>query len=162
MNEAHWHLALNHFPIIGNILGLVILILSIFWKTAGLKKAGYILLILAGISAIPANMTGEKAEHKLENLGIPKAHDYIEEHEELAEKGLFICLTIGVLSLAALILETKKPGIEKILFYAILIFSIGNVWLMKEVGTSGGEIRHTEIREGASQISSETQNQEED
>ena len=147
MNEAHWHLAVNHFPIIGTVLGLFILLVSLVWKTSGIKKAGYLLIFVSGLSVIPANMTGERAEHKVEDLGIPDAHDYIEEHEELAERGLVLCIALSVLSLLALFTETKKPGIEKILFYAIVVVGLGTAFLLKEVGTSGGKIRHTEIRD---------------
>ena len=160
MNEAHWHLAINHLPILGNIFGLFILLISIFWKVEGIKKAGYILLIASGLTAIPANLSGEKAEHKLEKLDIADSHDYLEEHEELAEKGLVICLSIGLLSLIALIVDSKKPQLGKILFYLILASSIGNVWLMKLVGTSGGEIRHTEIRMEVNTNSTEIEKEE--
>ena len=50
---------------------------------------------------------------------------------------------------------------EKYATIAIVIVAVISVFLAKEVGTSGGEIRHTEIRENASQTIDAPQNENE-
>ena len=51
MNDAHLHLAVNHFPIIGTILGLGILIAGIILKNNSVKNTAYCLFIVAAIFA---------------------------------------------------------------------------------------------------------------
>ena len=51
MNDAHLHMVVNHFPIIGTIFGLGILITGIFMKHTVIKNVAYILFVVAAIFA---------------------------------------------------------------------------------------------------------------
>jgi uncharacterized membrane protein len=51
MNDAHYHLVVNHFPIIGTILGLGILIAGIVFKNATVKNVSYVLFVIAALFA---------------------------------------------------------------------------------------------------------------
>ena len=85
MNDAHLHLLVNHFPIIGTIFGLGILISGLFLKNNSVKNTAYVLFITAAIFGFLAISTGEGAEEIVEdfpNIG----KKIILEHEEIAEK----------------------------------------------------------------------------
>ena len=104
MNDAHWHLVVNHFPIIGTILALAILITGLFLKNNSVKNTAYVLFIVAAIFAVFSMQTGEGAEEMVEDFpGIGKA--IIHEHEELAEKLALVLYAMGGLSLLALFLN---------------------------------------------------------
>jgi hypothetical protein len=45
----------------------------------------------------------------------------------------------------------KRSKVPAILYSLILVASLGTCVLAKQVGTSGGEVRHTEIRSGNGQ-----------
>ena len=62
MNDAHLHLLVNHFPIIGTIFALGILIAGIFLKNNSIKNTAFILLIIATIFGAISMSTGEGAE----------------------------------------------------------------------------------------------------
>jgi uncharacterized membrane protein len=70
----------------------------------------------------------------------------IHEHEELAEKMALLLDILGVLSLVGFYLQFKKNAKEKLVSYIILLIGIASLFVIQKVGTSGGEIRHTEIR----------------
>ena len=95
-------------------------------------------------------MTGEGAEEIVEELGI--SHDIIHEHEELAETFMKILYGLGILSILGLIANLKKHSKAAIVSYVVLVLAIGSAILSKNVGTSGGEIRHTEIRENTDNV----------
>jgi hypothetical protein len=62
-----------------------------------------------------------------------------------------------------LFLSYKKNSLEKYVALATVGLALVAVVLAKEVGTSGGEIRHTEIRnEGSQPVGTESQEQGED
>ena len=44
MNEAHLHMVVNHFPIIGMILGLIVLLGGLFLKNNTVKNVSYFLI----------------------------------------------------------------------------------------------------------------------
>ncbi len=145
MNDAHWHLVVNHFPIIGTILALAILITGLFLKNNSVKNTAYVLFIVAAIFAVFSMQTGEGAEEMVEDFpGIGKA--IIHEHEELAEKLALVLYAMGGLSLLALFLNFIKNTKEKLVSFFILGLGVASLFLIQKVGTTGGEIRHTEIR----------------
>jgi uncharacterized membrane protein len=145
MNDAHWHLVVNHFPIIGTILGLGILIASLALKSNTVKNTAYGLFIVAAIFAFVSMATGEGAEEMVEDMpSIGKK--IIHQHEEIAENLALILYALGLFSIAGMYLNIKNHAKAKLVSYAILVLALVAVFIGKEVGTSGGEIRHTEIR----------------
>lgn len=146
MNDAHRHLVVNHFPIIGSILGLGILIIGLVLKNNTVKNTAYILFVVAAIFAFASMATGEGAEELVEdmpNIG----HQIIHEHEELAEKLALLLYATAFFSLLSMYTDVKKHKYAKTISLITLILAIGSSVVGTFVGNSGGEIRHTEIRE---------------
>jgi uncharacterized membrane protein len=145
MNDAHLHLAINHFPIIISFVGFGILVVGLFLKNNSVKNTAYVLFVVAAVFAFASMSTGEGAEELVEDMpGIGKK--IIHEHEELAEKLALVLYATGIFSLLSLYTSVKKNKFAKIISYITLILSLGSSILAIGVGTSGGKIRHTEIR----------------
>lgn len=148
MNDAHLHLVVNHFPIIGTIFGLGILIVGLLLKNKSVLNTAYSLFIIAAIFAAFSMATGEGAEETVENLpGVTE--NFIETHEEYAEKLAVVLYILGGISIAGIALNFKNYAKSNLVTYAALVVALIGVFLAKEVGTSGGEVRHTEIRANA-------------
>jgi uncharacterized membrane protein len=147
MNQAHLHMVFNHFPIIGLFFGIGILAFGIVKKQTILVNTAYVIFIFCMLMAKATMMTGEGAEEIVEELGI--SHDIIHEHEELAETFMKVLYGLGLVSILGLVANFKKHGKASVVSYVILFLAIGAAVLSKSVGTSGGEIRHTEIRDNA-------------
>lgn len=150
MNQAHLHMVFNHFPIIGLFIGIGILGFGIFKKQTILVNTAYVIFIFCMIMAKATMMTGEGAEEIVVELGI--SHDIIHEHEEIAEKFMKVLYALGLLSILGMVANFKKHQKASLISYVILFLAIGSAVLSKSVGTSGGEIRHTEIRENTSEL----------
>lgn len=148
MNDAHLHMVFNHFPIIGSIFGFGILLVGIILKNKSVQHTAYVLLIIAAILGLATMRTGEGAEEIAEELGI--SHDIIHEHEEIAEKFAILLYLTGAVALLSLITSLKNHAKAKIFAFVTLFLALASSILSKPVGTSGGEIRHTEIRENTS------------
>jgi uncharacterized membrane protein len=145
MNDAHLHMVVNHFPIIGIIFGFGILIVGLVLKNKTLQNTSYALFIVAAIFGAISMGTGEGAEELVEDMpNIGK--QIIHEHEELAEKLAVLLYVLGGLSLVGMYLNFKKNSKAKLLSFLILGIATAGLFLVQKVGTSGGEIRHTEIR----------------
>lgn len=145
MNEAHFHLIVNHLPIIFPIVGIIVLITGLISKSEAVKRTAFLIFILGALATVAAMATGEGAEDVVENIaGIEK--QYIETHEEAAEVFSVISYLLGGLSLIGLWVSFKKESLTKIVSIAVLLVALVAVYLGKETGTTGGEIRHTEIR----------------
>ena len=150
MNDAHLHMVVNHFPIIGTIFGLGILIAGILFKNNIIKNVAYVLFVVAAIFGAVSMATGEGAEEIAEKL--PSVTDQIiHEHEEMAEKLAIVLYALGLVSLIGLYLNFKNHAKASLISYLAVVIAIVGVFLGKQAGTTGGEIRHTEIRANASQ-----------
>ncbi len=148
MNDAHLHMLVNHFPIIGTIFGLGILIAGIVLKNNAVKNTAFVLLIVSAVFGFASMSTGEGAEELVEDMP-SVGKKIIHEHEELAEKFILVLYITGAFALLSLIATAKHHSKAKLFTWITLLLSLVTVVLVKEVGTSGGEIRHTEIRANA-------------
>jgi uncharacterized membrane protein len=152
MNNAHFHLIVNHLPIVGILIGLLVLISGLLLNKSDIKLTAFGIFIFSAFASALAFFSGEGAEEAIENIsGISET--LIHRHEELAEKFFIVTIILGLISLIALIAEVKSIKIAKFLVTLILIIAITNVVLAKYAGTSGGEIRHSEIRKSTNCIS---------
>lgn len=148
MNDAHLHLVVNHFPIIGTIFGFGILIAGLVLKNKTLINTSFVLFIVAAVFGAVSMATGEGAEELVEDMpNIGK--QIIHEHEEMAEKLAVLLYVLGGMSLAGLYLNFKNHAKAKLVSFLILGIATAGLFLVQKVGTSGGEIRHTEIRANA-------------
>ena len=160
MNQAHLHMVFNHFPIIGLFFGIGILAYGIIKKQTILVNTAYVIFIFCMIIAKATMMTGEGAEEIVEELGISK--EIIHEHEEIAETFMKVLYVLGILSILGLIAYVKKHTKASIVSYVVLVLAISAAVLSKSVGTSGGEIRHTEIRENTNNSNASIEIKEQD
>lgn len=145
MNDAHWHLVVNHFPIIGSIFGFGILIAGLVLKNKTLLNTAYVIFIVSALFTLASMATGEEAEEMVEdmpNIG----HQIVHEHEEMAEKLALTLYLLGAVSIAGLILNIKQHSKARLVSFVALVLGLVAIFLGKATGTTGGEVRHTEIR----------------
>lgn len=157
MNDAHLHMIVNHFPIIGTILGLGILMAGMILKNNSVKNTAYILFIVAAIFAAFSMGTGEGAEELVEDMP-SVGKQIIHEHEEMAENFAVVMYVLGFCSLLGIYFDYKNHVKAKLLAAVTLIIAVVSVVFGSLVGNSGGEIRHTEIRANAVSTSGADQN----
>jgi uncharacterized membrane protein len=142
MDLAHLHLLINHFPIVGTIIGTVIMLYALIKKVKNLQRTVLVLwVVLAAMTPIVMN-TGEEAEHKVEEM-VGISEDAVHEHEEASEYAFWLMIGLGVISLAALSLYKMGSDITmatKISFVISLIMATA----MVRTGYLGGLIRHTD------------------
>ncbi|MBT6686200.1 MAG: hypothetical protein HOB05_07740 [Bacteroidetes bacterium] len=145
MDATHLHLILTHFPIIGTIIGIGILAYGQFSKNDEIKKVALVTFVLMAILTIPVFLTGEEAEETVEHIaGI--SEQLIENHEELAEKAIWLMGLLGALSLISFYMINKKLSLAKTITLITLVVSLATFGLFAQVGNLGGQIRHSEIR----------------
>ena len=155
-NGAQMHLALNHMPVVGVMMGLLVLLSGYGLKQLLVKRTGLALILFAALTALPAYFSGEPAEEIVEHKPGVAKHD-IHEHEESAEVALVFSLIGGAIAGGALIAGLKKRGIESKATAAAGLVSLVTAALMVNTAHLGGMIRHDELRPAgaASAVSTE-------
>lgn len=146
MNQAHYHLVVNHLPIIIPIVGFVVLIGGVTVKLEIVKRTAYFIFILGSLATIAAMATGEGAEEAVEHIeGITEG--MMHEHEERAEVFALLSYFLGVASVFALWSNLKKKSYASYVAIALIAYSCVVLCFAQQTGNSGGEIRHSEIRD---------------
>ena len=149
MNGAHWHLVVNHLPLIFPIIGVIVIVTGLVSKSEAVKRTAFMIFILGAFATIVAMSTGEEAEDVVENInGV--SENYIKSHEETAETFAVLSYILGGISLIGLWTSFKQKTFSNIVAIGTLVFAIVVLFFAKQTGTTGGEIRHTEIRSGNS------------
>lgn len=147
VNFAHLHLLLNHFPVVGTIIGFFLFVLSLVGNNEDLRRAS--LLIFAGLAllTIPTFVSGFGAQADITGQpGVPDA--LMERHEGAAMLSFWFVEITGALALVALWQSHRLPRPSRRNILAVLFFSLVTVVLMARTGSTGGDIRHVEVREG--------------
>lgn len=163
MNATHFHLLLNHFPIIGTLIGTIILVYGFITKELKIKILSAYIIAAMSLLAVPVYLTGEPAEETVEHLnGVSEIN--LELHEEAAEFAFILMSVTGILAIISIIITYKLPAQIHKTFFVLIIFSSFSFATMARVGYLGGKIRHTELNESVLSKTppSKIGNQEED
>ncbi|MBF0290393.1 MAG: hypothetical protein HQM14_21480 [SAR324 cluster bacterium] len=142
---AHWHLMLTHFPLVGMLLGAVLLGVGLWRKSDELAKVSLSLLIFVGIMALAAYQTGKEAEIITKHqTGF--SQNFINSHEDAADVATITTAALGVVALGALIFFIrKKHPVSRRFLLILLIFTIFNSVIMGYTANLGGKIKHNEL-----------------
>ena len=145
MNEAHLHLVVNHLPINFPVVGAIVLLTGLISKSEAVKRTAFMIFIIGAATAVAAMSTGEGAEEIVEKIrGVSES--YIETHEEAAETFAVLSHVLGGISLLGLWASFKQKRFASGIAITTLLFSFVVLFFAQQTGTTGGEIRHSEIR----------------
>ena len=148
MDAVHFHLLITHLPVFASVLGALVLSYGMISNSRETRIAAYFLLALSAAGAMASNISGEEAEHAVEDLpGVLES--LIEEHEESVSLVLWMLIPCGLFSLLGMWASLKKPELEKRLSYLALGLSLVGFLATARTAWLGGQIRHTEIRTSA-------------
>jgi len=147
MTGTHLHLLINHVPILGAVFALALLIASLRYGRDVLQRTALVVLVIVGMAAAAAKFSGEPAEDGVRGMpGVTRAA--IHEHEDIADKAFIAAAALGVLSIAALLRWRRAPLPQGAAMTALVATVVVSA-LMGYTGLLGGQIRHTEVRPGA-------------
>jgi uncharacterized membrane protein len=145
LNWAHVHLMINHFPVVGVLGAILLLIYALVRKSDEVMMVSLGAFVLIALVTIPVFFTGEGAEDVVKNLpGVTE--QYIGRHEEMAEYSLTLMEILGAACLAGLVFIRKAGTVPKWLVTIVLLLSLATAAFVGYTANLGGQIRHTEIR----------------
>ena len=144
MDATHVHLLLNHFPIVGTLIGAAVMLWGIVRHDKTIRAVAAVIVMAMAVMAIPVYLTGEPAEERVEHIaGVSEA--MIEEHQEAAELAIVVMAVAGLSSLIALLLQYRSGS--KVPFAIAFALTLGAFAAMAWAGYYGGQIRHSELRQ---------------
>jgi len=147
MNQAHIHLIVNHVPIMGSLFAVLLLGAGLLRQNDTLTQAGLVAVLLAGLLCLPAQLTGEGAAAIVQDM--PRvSRALVWDHAAAAELGFWVLEGAAALALFSLLLLKSASPRARLLAFLTLAVAAGSFGLLARAANLGGQIRHTEIREG--------------
>lgn len=141
MTGLHAHLMLNHIPVVGVVAAAALTAWAL--RRPALRRAALITAAIAGLSAVPAFMSGEPAEDAVET---EQLEPYIERHEEAAGAALAAALVTAALAAAVLYAFRFRDGVPRWAMAAVAVALLVQTALMLNAARLGGQIAHPELR----------------
>ena len=154
MDLTHAHLLLNHVPVIGFVIGLMLFVSSLIAKNAELKRASLVIFVGIALAAIPTYVSGNAAAEAL-CAGGPRApacadpgvsKSLIQTHEDAALLAFTAIMLTGAFAWLGLWQIRRTSRAAKWNLAVILLLSVMAFGLAARAANLGGEIRHPEIR----------------
>lgn len=146
MSSVHFHLLLNHFPVIGTLIAIALLAVAIVRRSNDVAKVSFGLLAALGAISLLVFFTGEPAEEAVENLpGFSEA--ITERHEEFALAATIVLASIGAFALAVLAILRNRE-VPRWITLGVFMLSLIGGGMMGYTAMLGGQVRHTEVRTG--------------
>ena len=144
-SALHFHLMLNHIPVLGTVAAALVLVWGVLRKSAEITSLGLTATAIIALLTVPVYLTGEPAEDRLRELDRSVDRRLIHQHEEKAEVGFIAVLITGAVAIGALWRGRRGAAGRglPLLVCAGLLISFG---LFASAAIEGGEIRHPELR----------------
>ena len=145
MNPAEAHLALNHLPVVGALLMVVLLAWGLARRSRDLVRAALWITVALTVGSYVAVATGEKAEEFVEEAAWFD-EGIVDNHEKLGELALKLMLATGLLALIGLWALRGQEDMKRLWPTITLAALVGSTGLLGWTAALGGQIRHEEIR----------------
>lgn len=157
MDGAHLHLILNHIPVLGLLVGFLMLAWGTIRGYSDVQKAALVTLFLTAATALPVYLTGEPAEEIVEKMpGV--SEQIISQHEDSAMFSLILAMITGLLAIGTIAVKRfLSSQFAAFAIVAVLILTFITGGAMAFTTNLGGQIRHTEIRNGQAGETPQTQ-----
>ncbi len=147
--DAHWHLLFNHWPILGPMLVLLVLVYGLARRLPAVVTLSYWLLLLLAVATVATVQAGQAAQNNLKQLGLlDKA--LVHRHIQAAHQAAWVMYATAALALLGL----AWPWARRARYWPALVLA-GTVLtsgLMAYVGSLGGLVRHTELRDNPHEL----------
>ena len=138
---------LTHLPVLGVPFAVSLFVVALWRQSSELKKVALGILVVTALVAVPAYLTGEPTEHRIEALpGVSEAA--AEQHEDAALAAFVGVIIVGAAALGGLVLFRGGRALPRWFAISILTAAIVVSGLMAWTANLGGQIRHSEIRAG--------------
>lgn len=146
INAAHWHVLLNHIPIIGVPMVAILLVWGLSKVNEAMIRLALLATVVMGGAAWLVETTGGKAEDEIKDAKYAwVSRERIHDHEEAGEKAEIAAIATGVLALGVLVMARGGKPPHRSATYAVLLGLGVSAALLGWTGWEGGKIRHDEF-----------------
>jgi hypothetical protein len=152
------HVLLNPLPVYGLLISWIALVAALISKSRRAHVVTLILVFITSISAWPVYEYGEQGYDRVLAMTDDDGHAWLDEHQERAQKLIYLFYALAALSAAAIIVPLRWPRSSVPLGIAVVLLGAITLGSGCYIAYAGGKVRHREFRnEPAPAIKSQAQ-----
>jgi len=140
------HVLLNPLPVYGLIVALIGLVIALLLKDRRAQTATLLLVFITSISAWPVYEFGEEGYDRVLAMTDDDGHAWLDEHQDRAQKLIYLFYALAALSMAAIIIPLRWPKSSVPLTIVVVILGATTLASGCYIAYAGGKIRHREFR----------------
>jgi uncharacterized membrane protein len=142
------HVLLNPMPVYGLVCGVLALLLAVLFKNKQAQIVGLVVVVFASASAWPVAEYGERSYDRVYSMSNPEAQQWLDVHAHRAGQFVYAFYVTAVLGVVALLSQWKLPKLAAKLTVVTLLAAIVSLGIGGWIGHAGGQVRHSEFRDG--------------
>jgi len=143
---AYRHMLLNHVPVIGLFMALVVLLAGLVVRQNALLFTGLALIALTSGCSYLVILYGDAAYPAIYDQLDGHGRDWLDYHGELAETWAPLLYANAVLAVLAIALSTVRPGALRAASLLLVLVTMASLASTSLIARSGGKIQHPEFR----------------
>lgn len=142
------HVLINPLPGAGMALGAVLLLIGLSRPKSGVTEVGLGVVLGAGVMAFPTIKLGQRAYDRIFDALTPNAQQWLDVHMARAERLQLVFYAAAVVAGWALVQARRRSSGARTWTVASLVLALACVGLAVWIAHAGGQIQHSEFREG--------------
>jgi hypothetical protein len=140
------HVLLNPLPVYGLLISWIALIAALVSKSRKAHIVALILIFITSICAWPAYEFGEEGYDRVLAMTDDDGHAWLDEHQERAQKLIYLFYVVAALSAAAITVPLRWPKWSVPLALAVALLGAVALGSGCYIAYAGGKVRHREFR----------------
>ena len=140
------HVLLNPLPVYGLLISWIGLVAALISRSRRAQIVTLILVLITSLSAWPVFEFGQQGYDRVLAMTDDDGHAWLDEHEERAEKFIYVFYALAALSAAAIVVPIRWPKSSVPLAIAVALLGMGALASGCYIAYAGGKIRHREFR----------------
>jgi hypothetical protein len=140
------HVLLNPLPVYGLLISWIGLVAALISRSRRAQIVTLILVLITSLSAWPVFEFGQQGYDRVLAMTDDDGHAWLDEHEDRAEKFIYVFYALAALSAAAIAVPIRWPKSSVPLAIAVALLGMGALASGCYIAYAGGKIRHREFR----------------
>lgn len=142
------HVLLNPLPVYATAMGALALLIALLLRSKPAQVIALIIIIIGCGSVWPVVKYGEAAEDRVQAMSNKDGQEWLEVHGQRADTGKYVFFATAALAAATLVSLWKFPKAATKLAIVTLLAAVVCVGVGGWIGHAGGQVRHSEFRDG--------------
>src|SRR5437762_13265524 len=140
------HVLLMPLPQYRLLISLIALIAALTSKSRRAHIVALIIVFITSISAWPVFEFGQQGYDRVLTMTDGDGHAWLDEHQERAEKVIYIFYALATLSVTAIFVPLRWPKSSVPLAIALVLLGAAALGSGCYIAYAGGKVRHREFR----------------